>query len=56
MMNALCLFSRMCCITVSYTEYPSVQMTKLIKEYSLLSAKTLSPTNTFAMCLTVKSV
>lgn len=55
-MNVSCLFSRMCSITVSYTGYPSVQMTKPIKGYSLLSAKTLNPTNTSAMCLTVKSV
>lgn len=47
---------RMCSITVSYTEYPSAQMTKPIKGYLLLSAKTQSPTNTSATSLTVKNV
>lgn len=55
-MNELYLFSRMCSITVSYTGYPSVPMTKQIKGYSLLSARTQNPTNICAMCLTVKSV
>lgn len=55
-MNMVSLFSRTCSTTVSCTGYPSVQMTKQIKGYSLSSAKTLNPTNTSAMCLTVKSV
>lgn len=49
-------FPRMCSTTVSCTGYPSVQMTRRIKGYSLLSAKTPNPTNTSATCLTVKSV
>ena len=52
----LFFFSRMCSTTVSCTGYPSVQMTRRIKGYSLSSAKTPNPTNTSATCLTVKSV
>lgn len=55
-MNELCLFPRTCNTTVSYTGYPSVQMTKQIKGYSLLFAKTRNPTSISATCLTVKSV